>query len=387
MSVRSPIRKLNILQVASHSTTRRGGAIQVCLLVQGLRRRGHNVFTLFRRPKHDYAGHAQGDIQHFKEHIGEAEFFPLEISLSNLKRFGAILRSRNVDVIHVHRDDALVFAYVASFLFHNVPIAAQRGTVYRIRTFLLHRAFRSKHIQRVIAVSRAVKDSLIQQGISENKVDVIYGGVDLRTFHPGVDGKEVRQEAAISPDSFVFGNIAALIAKKGLDVFFNACATVAKELPQAVFLIAGTGKIGKYEKLIEELEIKDKVIYLGYRRDVQNVIAATDVVVCSSTKGEGLTGTVREAMVMKKPVISTDVAGNSEFVIPGKTGFLVNPGDADSLAKEMLRIFSHYDNALSLAEKGFEHVTRLADNERRCDAIEQTYLGVVAKGSGVSGTG
>ena len=118
-------------------------------------------------------------------------------------------------------------------------------------------------------------------------------------------------------------------------------------------------------------------IFTGFRQDVPEVIAGLNVSVISSSKGEGLTGSMVEAMAMAKPVISTDVAGNAEVVIDKKTGLLVPAGDVGRLKEAMLYFLSNHEKAKEIGYRGYDFIKDKVSNEFKTVRIEEIYYQVL----------
>lgn len=358
--------------MASHSDAQRGGAIQMILLARELRRRGHDVRCVFNRPR--------GDPSALLSHLSDLS--PRLYNLASwrdLLRFRRWLQSERFDVIHSHRDPALRFAFLATMGLDVPAFVTQRGTIYRLpRWGVVRWAFRSRKLDRVIAVAEAVRRVLVEhEGIAPGKVTVVYGGYDPERFHRGVSGTTVRSQLGLGAETSLVGIVGALIGKKGHADFFEAAARVARTLPSARFLVVGRGKPARFADQIERLGIGDRVIFTGHRTDMPEVLAALDVLVCASTKGEGLTGSLREAMAVGTPVVTTNVAGNPELVIHETTGLVVPIGAPDALAEAVLRILGHPGLAARLADAAEHHVRHLCLNSRRCERIEQIYREII----------
>lgn len=369
--------ELNILQVASHKKIVRGGAVQMMLLAQELFRRGHRVVCVFN--KEDEVQEPDLATIDPLRNIGiPVEFFDMR-KLKEVWRFRCWLKEKNFDVVHTHRQEATIFVWLATFGWRKSKrpiIVAQRGTVYTMRGRWLEKwAYSSRRIDKIIAVAQAVKDSLVNEDrIPADKVEVVYGGVDEKRFHPKVDSSRLRKEFHLQPHQKVITTISALVEKKGLPDFFSAVGEVIKSFSELKILVVGPGKKTKFDSLLTELNIKDKVIFTGYREDIPEIIAASDVIVCASTKGEGLTGSLREALAMKKPVVSTDVAGNKELVIHERTGLLVPPGRPQMLAQAILRLLRDEKLASELAQQGYQLVQEKFLNIHRTNKIESIYF-------------
>jgi glycosyltransferase involved in cell wall biosynthesis len=370
------MRRLKILQVATHSDLTRGGAQQLYLLARELKRRDHCVSCAF---------HASSKDSEARDALRQIEQLGMPLYLFNMNHLRSLFRLRRLllaqqsDVIHSHRDLALRFCYLATIGLRIGGFFTQRGTTYPIpRRSIARLAFRSRKIDRIIAVSEAVKQALItNDAIPSGKIEVVYGGVDETVFHPGIDGAPLRRELNIPDNAKIVGTIGALKEKKGHDYFFTAAAEVSTKIPDTLFVVAGGGKKERFTPLLQELHIADRVRFLGHRQDIERVIAALDLVVCASTKGEGLTGALREALAMAKPVVSTSVSGNPEIVIHNETGLLVPPRDSRALADAIVQMLTHPEQANALARRGYDLVQRLFLNSKRCDRIEQIYYDVL----------
>jgi glycosyltransferase involved in cell wall biosynthesis len=115
------------------------------------------------------------------------------------------------------------------------------------------------------------------------------------------------------------------------------------------------------------------VIFAGFTEEVPAALAALDVVVCASLRGEGLTGALREALAMARPVVSSDVAGNRELVLNERTGLLVPPGDPAALAAAIARMLNDTELARNCAARGRQRVLELCTDDRRAVQVEWVY--------------
>ncbi|MCX8038226.1 MAG: glycosyltransferase family 4 protein [Candidatus Sumerlaeia bacterium] len=370
-------RPLRILQLASHADMRRGGAVQMIRLATELKQRGHEVVCAFNADQ----PHPNSPTHPICPPAPNAE-----IVRFNLRRWRDALRFRRwcrdmqFDIVHAHRDEALVFACEALLGLKCPRIVAGRGTVYRLRPLTQPWFwFRSRKVRAVVAVAEAVKKALTACGVPVHKIHVIYGSVDEAVFHPAVDGSALRAEwggigrATDVHEPLLVGNVAALVMKKGHEEFFEAAAKVRARIPSARFVCIGAGKPEKFREHLARLGIADCVVFAGHRDDMPHVYAALDVVVSSSTKGEGLNGAIREAMACGRPVVATDVGGNRELVHNGENGFLVPPGDAGALAHAILELLSNPERAQTMGRAARQTILSGFTNRHRGDAIEALY--------------
>jgi glycosyltransferase involved in cell wall biosynthesis len=365
---------LRILQLASHSEITRGGAVQMARLATGLGHLDHKVVCAFNRPDASVTGPEFDELRNVGIEVAGFEFD----RKGEKYRFRRWCRERDFQVVHVHRDAALVFAWKALLGLKYPVIVAGRGTVYPLKRFSWQRhCFKSSKTRRVIAVAEAVKESLIQYGVPGERIDVVYGGVDENEFRPGLDGSGLGSGWGVAEGSPLVGNVAALVGKKGHDLFFQAAARVLEQVPECRFVCVGKGKPEQFKTLLSSLGISDAVLFAGHQTDMPRVMAALDIVVSSATQGEGLTGAVREAMSCGRVVVTTNAGGNREIVTDQVNGRLVPMRDPVAMADAMLDLLSDPERAASLGEAARDTILRRFTNSIRCERIERIYRSII----------
>jgi glycosyltransferase involved in cell wall biosynthesis len=201
----------------------------------------------------------------------------------------------------------------------------------------------------MIGVSQGVCDHLVQQGVARDKVTAVYNGVQLPKNH--LSKSESREKFGIPSDALVIGTVARLTAMKGLDFSLTAFQTIAQQVPHAHYVLVGDGDDrARYEQMVKEFGIAERVHFLGYQDPVFDPLATMDLFLFPSLK-EAMGIAVVEAMSLGMPVVSTNVGGLPE-VIDASMGRLVNPSDADALARECLDLIQRGDLAsLGLAAR------------------------------------
>ncbi|MBI5375881.1 MAG: glycosyltransferase family 4 protein [Candidatus Schekmanbacteria bacterium] len=372
-------KKLNILQVLSHRNLERGGAVQAFLLAKGLKERGHQVKCIFNMEDGTVTEKDMGSIKKLKDYSIEFEFFGMN-SFREALRMRRILKLNDYDVIHTHRDIALRFILRAASGMKLKSLFTNRGNNYILKNE--KKLFFSKKLDRVMAVAEAVKDVLVKKsGMPAEKIEVVYGSFDPEMFTPEIDGKEVRREFNIRDDVPVIGNIAAPQGKKGHPLFFEAAKKVIAARSDVLFMMVGSRLEEKFLPIAKEMGIEKNLLFTGFRNDIARVIAAMDISVCSATKGEGLTGAIRESLAMARPVVSTDVAGNREIVIHKKTGMLVPVKNPDALADAILYLLNHMDEGKQMGLEGRKIVLQKCTNKIRCEKVEKIYHEVLERKS------
>lgn len=220
------------------------------------------------------------------------------------------------------------------------------------------------------ATSWAARDGFLGNPpfMSPDRMPILPLSVDVERFRPEVDGSQVRIDANVSAEAPLVALIARFQDVKGHDVFQDMVRLVAREIPEARFIVAGenvhgvaaddTYKMRILQRAHEDPILRKHLIYLGFRDDSERVIAAADVVVCSSYfESYGLVNV--EAMASCKPVVSTRRGGPSETVVHGETGFLVDPGDVEGLAQNTITLLRNPDLRKQMGAAGRARVKRL----------------------------
>ncbi len=371
--------RLRILHVASHNRLESGGAVQMALAAAEMARTGHVVSAVVHERPGDPP--ATERFQELAASGCDVRSFPMKglAAFGARARFRRLVREQGFDILHAHRERALRFVLAALAReprAEEPAIVAGRGNTNPLtsdeRRLLVHPA-----VQRVIAVARAVRTVLMRCGGPPHRIEVVYGGVDLARFRPDVSGADCRAALGIPRSALLVGVVANLDNKKAYGDFFEAALACARTGADVHFVIAGAGDFSRYRDRVAASGVPDRFHFLGFRNDIPAVLAALDVVVCSSTHGEGLTGSLREAMVMQKPVVSTAVGGNPEVIRDRETGLLVPPGEPRRLSAAILELLDDRPLGERLARAGRELMVTLGDNRRRVERLLAIYRDVL----------
>jgi glycosyltransferase involved in cell wall biosynthesis len=262
------------------------------------------------------------------------------------RRLGAFVKAQQVDVLHAHQYTPFFQSLVGRLSRWRTPIvftehgrhfpdsrSAKRVAVNRL---LMRRR------DRVIGVGASVRRALIaNEGISADRVEVIYNGVNLGPFEAVRDDsavrREVRDELGVRDGEQVILQVARLNPLKDHLTAVSTIRQLRDSGVNARLVLAGEGEErSKIEASVGEAGLHDHVTLLGARRDIPRLLSATDAFLLSSIS-EGIPLTLIEAMAAGVPVVSTDVGGIPEVIDHGATGLLAPAHDAGRLAKHLQR--------------------------------------------------
>jgi glycosyltransferase involved in cell wall biosynthesis len=242
------------------------------------------------------------------------------------------------------RKQALKIAkFTLAGYFSNIPviwrfhdILSKDTFAYPLRKFISFLA-NTKPVVKILAISKAVENSLKEQGIKHWKISTVYNGVE--TLNKSANDNRVRQEYYIPSSAALIGMIGRIIYWKGQKTLIEAASKVLKDNPDVVLLIIGcpfSEEDREYEKglkkLAEKLDLRNKTIFTGFRNDVYSILQELDLVVHASLKPEPLGMVILEAMAAARPVIASNCGGVPEMIEHKKTGLLFPCGDSNALA-------------------------------------------------------
>ena len=230
----------------------------------------------------------------------------------------------------------------------------------------------------IVAISEDTRRSLILQGMSSEKVRVIYNGVNVDEEANGRVAQQAWDVLGIEGDGPVVGTVARLCPVKGQREFLQAAQQVRKEFPRTTFTIIGDDLEfdGNYRKELERLSrqlgLDNSVQFVGFRHDAPTLMHAFDVFVLPSSI-EGLPVTILEAMAARKPVVATRVGGVPELVVEGETGLLVPPRDPERLSQAIIDLLQDPDVARCMGIRGRERVRQYFSQEKMLDQVIGLY--------------
>lgn len=263
-------------------------------------------------------------------------------------RLASLFRNRDVEVVHSHNWSTFLHAVLAATLARTpVLIHGEHGREDRkvpARQLRLSRVL-AKRVDHLVAVCSDLAGELVRDWkMNPAKVSAIANGVDLDRFSSETTFEGLRKELGLTVENRVVLNIGRLRPVKDPQTLLRAFAVVHEQLNGARLLFVGsdqgTGMQEELEALTNELGIREAVLFVGVRHDIPCFLGLCDVYVNSSIY-EGMSNTILEAMASAKPVVATDVGGNSELVKHGRTGYLVPAGDDRILASRILELLTH----------------------------------------------
>jgi len=253
------------------------------------------------------------------------------------------LDRRKADVVHLHGYGASTFGRLAAAI-RRIPVVVHE------HANLTDTPWYQKVADRVlapatdiaIAVSQSTAEFTIKARlIPAERTRVVYLGVPLEEFSRGRTPAEVadaRRALAIPPGAFAIGTVTRLMPSKGNAYLVEAARQIIDALPDARIYIVGEGELqAELEARAAALQLGDRLVFTGFRRDVGEALTAFDLVVFPSL-WEGTPLTVLETLAMGKPIVSTDADGLQDVLTNGRDAVMVPRRDAKALADAIVRL-------------------------------------------------
>jgi glycosyltransferase involved in cell wall biosynthesis len=202
-----------------------------------------------------------------------------------------------------------------------------------------------------VAVSAETKEAMVRLlGLSEEKVTVVCNGVDVRRYPRPIDRDRVRHRLGFNSNAKLLITVGTLKTQKGHRYLIEAAIGVVQQYPNTHFLFVGDGTLRpELQAQTDALGLSDKIHFLGSRRDVSELLTASDLFVLPSL-WEGMSMALLEAMSAAKPIVATAVSGTDQVMIHEETGILVPPGDAAELARAIVGLLSDPARARGMGE-------------------------------------
>ena len=303
---------------------------------------------------------------------------PAIISLLGLVKY---IKQHNIDIIHTgERPRDAVYGVLLARLTgvkSIIHVHAKCDDWIGSRVF-----WAMKQADGIIGVSQFVAQSVIAQGYPSAKVHYVHNSIDVSDWNYSTDGSAVRREFGVAPDVPLLTLISRVVPSKGHEQLLKAVAMVKAKVPCFKVLIVGDDDpgvlqegysyIAELRKLTHELGLSEHVIFSGYRADVQQILAASDLYTLpASDEGFGLS--FLEAMAMKKAIIALDSGGAPEVVEHGKSGLLSLPGDIPRLAENILTLINNPALRSQMGEYGRMRVEQHFNAPRMAKDVEHIY--------------
>jgi glycosyltransferase involved in cell wall biosynthesis len=288
-----------------------------------------------------------------------------------------IIKEHNIDIAHIHQGKLYWTSLAAKLFCRNVKV------VFHRRQDTRHGIISRNHYRfadAVIAVSKSVANGLIKyEKVSPGKVKVVYNGVNFDKFNDNIYFADIIKEYNLQ-DKTVIGTVGAIVDFKGKGQIYliEAAESLRKDYPNLRYLIVGDGK-GLEEQIAyaKKLKVEDIVYFVGYQEEVQKFVSVMDIFCLLSWDSEGMPNVVIEAQALKKPVIVTNIGGNSESFVAATTGIMIEPSNSAQIAQAIKKLVDNPGIAKQFGNAGKQFVNKNFSIEKMVENTLAVYKQVM----------
>ncbi|MDD4878948.1 MAG: glycosyltransferase family 4 protein [Candidatus Omnitrophica bacterium] len=387
-------KKLKILRIIARLNVG-GPAIHTILLTQALNNKDFESILATGR-----VGAGEKDMGYLAKEKGvEPVIIPeLERKISPVKDILAlwkiylIMRRERPDIVHTHTAKAGALGRAAAIL-AGVPLRIHtfHGHIFEsyfdsfsAGAFLFIERFLAIFSKYIVVVSEAQKEEIVNKYkiAKDKKVRVIPLGLELGRLSSIVSRSEkFRGELHVGKDCILIGIIGRLVPVKNHRMFLDACKKLfdAAGIPDIKCAIIGDGEErAGLEGYAEKLGIREKIVFVGWKKEMADVYADLDIVALTSLN-EGTPVALIEALASGRPVVSTDVGGVKDVVEDGINGYLAASGDAAGFAKCLLGLAQDHKKRGEFGSNGRRKVLQKYSKERLVKDITALYEEALCK--------
>ncbi|QEG14419.1 glycosyltransferase family 4 protein [Gimesia maris] len=300
----------------------------------------------------------------------------------------AALRAYQPDLVHTHSSKAGILGRAAAWKLKLPTVHTIHGAAFHFgqspvnyHAYIAAEKWAARRCDRLISVCDAMTDQYVAAGITtRDRCDTVYSGMEVEPFlTPPRPPEEVRRELGIEPEQIVIGKVARLFHLKGHKYLIEAAKQVVDVQPGVRFLLIGDGILrAEFEARIAELGLSDHFIFAGLvpPERVPELIHAMDIVVHTSV-WEGLARVLPQGLIASKPVVSYDVDGAREVVIPEETGYLLPPESIESLAQALIELASDPEKRRRFGQTGRDRFTDQFRHQTMTRQLREIYQRVL----------
>jgi glycosyltransferase involved in cell wall biosynthesis len=282
------------------------------------------------------------------------------------RELGRVVKTYSVTAVHIAFFDyfSLIpwlarLTGVRYIVYHGRNPGVIRAKSWKRRLLQLRGRLAMLPITRVAAISRFIKQQLVDVGVPERKISLVYNGVDAERYSPDPRAKgQLTTAFHIRPEETILATLSYLKPHKNIDIIIEACRQLTTRGVAVRLFVIGEGRMrDEWEALSRKLGVADRIHWLGHIVDPVPILQGCDTFLMVSL-GEGFGLALAEAMACGAAVVAARSGALSEIVEDGKSGLLVPPRDAVALADAIQKLAKDNNLHRQMARCGMERVRR-----------------------------
>lgn len=284
--------------------------------------------------------------------------------LKAIKEVRALIKKYNPDIVYAHSSKAGAIARIADIGLKNRCVYNPHGWAFNMRCSAKKKAvytaiekIAAPFCDKIICISDAERRSALDKKICrDDKLQVIFNGVDIEAYENGVHGAVRRKDLNIPKEAFVVGMVGRMSPQKAPDVFVKMAKQVKDKVPNTHFIIVGNGnQEAEIRKYAEDNGFLDSLHITGWVDDPMSYVELFDVA-CLLSRWEGFGLALPEYMMAGKPIVASRVDAIPNIIRDGENGLLVEVDDIAGASKAVLRVLQEDGLRERLVAQGMEDV-------------------------------
>ncbi len=305
--------------------------------------------------------------------------------LESYRAIKRVLRDFHPDVVHTHSAKGGILGRLAAdaagvkaivHTVHGAPFYPYQGRGERAFYRWCER-YAARHCHALVSVADAMTDLMVEAGVApRDKFTTIYSGMEVEPLLAADEHRAaMRRELGFADDQVVVGKIARLFHLKGHEYVIRAATPVVARFPNVRFLFVGDGVLrAPLERQIAEAGLSDWFHFTGLvpPERIPALVGAMDVLVHASLR-EGLARALPQALIAGKPVVSYDIDGAREVVLPGETGYLLPPQSIEPMTDALCELAANADLRRRLGGQGRGRFADLFRHETMTRQLRDLY--------------
>lgn len=295
------------------------------------------------------------------------DFNPIK-SLKALYRIFKLIRRNHYTIVHTHQSKASILGVFAAklaktpiiiFGLHGNYLENPRFVGIWRKIYKLIEQIVLRYATMIISVGEEIKEKYANRyDLSSSRCEVVRSGIELTNFYKAATFSrekinQKKEELNIKPGKLVIGKVSSLELRKGYKFAIRATQKIIRGNNKDIkFLFVGEGdQRAELERLVKKLGIDDRIIFTGFRNDVDELMGIFDIFIFTSLM-EGLPQVLVQAAAAGKPIVSFKVEGAKEIIKDGINGFVVPPGDVNGLVEKVNYLLSDLEKTKEMGMNG-----------------------------------
>ena len=304
-----------------------------------------------------------------------------ESDLKAIRAVRKLIKIYNPDIVYAHSSKAGAIARIADIGFKNCCVYNPHGWAFNMRCSTMKREMyiaiermAAPFCDKIICISDAEKQSALDKKICrEDKLEVIFNGVDIEAYKNGTHGAVKRKDLNIPEDAFIVGMVGRVSSQKAPDVFVKMAKQVKNKVPNSHFIIVGGGdQEAEIKKYARDNAFLDCLHITSWVDNPMSYVELFDVA-CLLSRWEGFGLALPEYMMAGKPIVASRVDAIPNIIRDGENGLLVEVDDVTGASEAVLRIYSDEKLKNVLIKVGLETVNKKYDARRVSNETDKLF--------------